>query len=129
MMSMEDRTKAGLLLKNAGTKRYSGFREELARGSFLSRDKYPVSVPSMFELMCKYSRMQRGKNKNSASTGGNSGTGDGVRTGTILAQIGENNKDEANTIAGTDGRTVNTRCYNCGRFGHVSYNCLEEDKR
>ena len=51
----EEQSKAILLLKNGDSKRYKDLKEDLKMGTYLSRDEYPTTIASMYELMVKTS--------------------------------------------------------------------------
>ena len=47
----EEASMAILLLKNSDPKRYSSLSKKIRKGTFLSRDEYPVTVSAIYELM------------------------------------------------------------------------------
>ena len=126
----EEQSKAILLLKNADDKRYRVLKDDLKMGTYLSRDEYPITTASMYELMVKTSG---GLDPRSTNRNKNNSTNQNyANTGTILTQrkaetTGDSDEDEI--VPGTDGVTHNVTCYNCKKRGHYASNCPEPDMR
>ena len=113
----KERSKAILLLKNSDDRRYGDLAQRLKEGSYLSRNEYPETVASMYELMAKHAghvtdlRVQ-GQSKR--------------RPGMTFAQRNsEENVGPKTLVAGVDGKTHNIECYNCHKFGHYASQCPE----
>ena len=64
------KSKAILLLNNADPKRYGDLSKSLKESTYRSRDEYPLTVSSMFELMSKHARLNSHSQRNS-DRGGN----------------------------------------------------------
>ena len=99
-------------------------------GTYQSRDEYPTTIASTYELMVKTSggldprATNRNRNNNMNQNYAN--------TGTILTQCKAEmagDTDENKIVPGTDGITHDVTCYNCKKRGHYASNCPEPDMR
>ena len=118
----KEKSKAILLLKNADDKRFGSLAKSLKEGSYLSRDEYPTTVASMYELMTKHSgildgqqrkksdRFFQGRDKSSANA--------------IFVQQKGSSTSEGGLVPGVNGSTYeNVQCYLCHRWGHYKSQC------
>ena len=108
----EEASMALLLLKNSDPKRYSSISKKLREGTFLSRDEYPVTVSTMYELMTNHDKLYHTQGSNSNRN----------NRGIILTQqransgnneIGGSEDVDAAAVAGIDGNIINATCYFC----------------
>jgi len=84
-------------------------------------NKYPSTVTEAYNLLLRY----RNHHYARASGGGGGGV-EGVTLNTV-EQSADKNGGEKGT-GNPRGRNAHKRCYACGKYGHISYDCPEEAK-
>ena len=118
----EEKSKAILLLKNADDKRFGNLMKNLKDGSYLSRDEYPTTVASMYELMTKHlgilgNQQQKRTNKMSQERDKNSASA-------IFVQQKGSSVRENGLVPSTDGNKYdNVQCYLCRQWGQYKSHC------
>ena len=107
----------------ADEKRYGELHEELKKGVFRGRDKYPVTVSNAYQLLLQTSR-QIGYQSNRRVAGNHFRGNSGNNRNFVLVQNVNQPKNASAPVPRNDGVLhEEIVCYTCRVTGHYSSNC------
>ena len=129
----EEQSKTILLLKNADDKTYKDLKDDLKMGTYLFRNEYPTTIPSIYELMVKSNGglNPRQANNQSINNNGNqrhqSGNSSAIFARQRVKSTGDVGGNEL--VQGKEGAMHDVMCLNYHHCRHYASSCPEQDRR